>query len=98
MKFYHATTKDNAIAIMADGVIKRGLGGVFFCKDPHDACKFLLLRGVRDIAVITVDLKEDEVEESFDHSEAFFQCKAYTHYDDIKLNGTEDFTLYHFDL
>ena len=29
-----------------------------------------------------------------DHSEAFFQCKAYTHNGDIKLSGAEDVEAY----
>ena len=38
------------------------------------------------------------VKESNDHSETFFQCKAYTYFEDIKLTGKEKVQKYKFDL
>ena len=76
MKFYHATHKDNLGAILTTG-LKPGIDGyTYLCKDPVDAAKFVFIRGIRDIVVFEVDLDEDEVEETFDHSEGFFKCKA----------------------
>lgn len=77
MKFYHATDRKNLGPILIDG-IKPGVDGyVYLCKEPIDAVKFVFIRGVQDIIVFEVNLKENEVEETFDHSEAFFKCKAY---------------------
>lgn len=78
MKFYHATTSTAAESIRKDGVIKAGaMGDVFLCRNPLDACKFLILRGTPVIYVVEVDLRRSEVIESYDHAESFFKCKAY---------------------
>lgn len=99
MKFYHATTPENMRKILDDGCIKHSVGNVvFLCRKPMDACKFLAIRGIKKISVIEVELKKNQTEESNDHSEAFFQCKAYTHEGDIKLTGAEDVKTYRFDL
>lgn len=98
MKFYHATTMENALQIAEDGVIRAHFGEVFFCKAPLDACKFLILRGLRRVGVFEVELDERDVEESFDHNEHFFGCKAYIHHGDVLLSGNEDLRQYDFDL
>lgn len=88
MKFYHATTNEIAEKIRKEGVLKAGcFGVVFLCRTPLDACKFLVLRGVFKISVVEVNLRRSDVVESHDHSEAFFQCKAYTHRGDILIPG-----------
>lgn len=90
MKFYHATTKENADSICEDLIIKTGWDGyIYLCKKAEDACKFLAIRGIKNIIVFEIDLDEHDVEESFDHSEGFFKCKAYMHKGDIELNGKE---------
>lgn len=77
MKFYHATHKDNLESILTQG-IKPGMDGyVYLCRDLIDAVKFVYIRAVYDIIVFEVNLNETEVEETFDHSEAFFKCRAY---------------------
>ena len=74
MKFYHATTSTAAESIRKDGVIKAGaMGDVFLCRNPLDACKFLILRGTPVIYVVEVDLRHSEVIESYDHAESFFK-------------------------
>lgn len=98
MKFYHATSLENMQKIIDDGKIKSSLGEVFLCKKPLDACKFLVLRGLRKVYVIEVELNKNDVRESYDHAESFFQCKAYVHNGDIQLKGTEEITEYKFDL
>ena len=97
MKFYHATQCDNARKIVSDGKIKAHAGEVFLCRTPLDACKFLVIRGVKKITVFELNLKKDEVHESFDHSEAFFQCKAYVHDGDIILNAGVKIMRYEFE-
>ena len=97
MKFYHATTLENMDGIVTSGTVKSGCDGmVYLCTDPIDACKFLVIRGEREPWVIEVDLNEEDVEESFDHSQAFFKCKAYRHSGDIKLMGEETVRRYTF--
>ena len=99
MKFYHATTIDAMRKIQEDGLIKGSFcDEVFLCKNPLDACKFLLIRGHRRISVIEVELKKNEVRESYDHSESFFQCKAYSYCGAIELSGMENVKEYEFDL
>ena len=86
MKFYHATTEENALKIVRDGKIKMSAeGAVFVCKSPIDACKFLFIRGLKKAIVFEVELDEEKIEESTDHSEAFFQCKAYMYHGEIKI-------------
>lgn len=65
-------------------------------KDNH-ACKFLVIRGMRQMSVIELELDEKEVEESHDHSETFFKCKAYIKHGDIVLSGDERIFDYDFE-
>lgn len=77
MRFYHAAPKETMMKIYAEGVLKKSWDGVvYMCKDPIDACKFLVIRGMRQMSVIELELDEKEVEESHDHSETFFKCKG----------------------
>lgn len=88
MKFYHATTEENALKIVLDGKIKKSVeGAVFVCKNPLDACKFLVIRGIEKIIVFEVDLDEKRIVESTDHSEDFFQCKAYMYNGEIEIKN-----------
>ena len=100
MKYYHAATPDTMEKILNDGVLKKSPwdGVVYLCKDPIDACKFLVVRGFTCLKVIEVELDENEVMESFDHSEAFFQCKAYMYPGNIELTGSEPVEDYSFNL
>lgn len=90
MRFYHAAPKETMMKIYAEGV-------VYMCKDPIDACKFLVIRGMRQMSVIELELDEKEVEESHDHSETFFKCKAYIKHGDIVLSGDERIFDYDFE-
>jgi hypothetical protein len=84
MKYYHATPLKNAVQIVMDGVIKKGYDdAVYLCTSPDDAIKFPLIRGNYQIIVFEVDVDEKLVEESFDHAEGFFKCKAYMYHGDI---------------
>ena len=99
MKFYHATTLENMEKIAASGFIKKSWDGVvYLCKDPIDACKFLVLRGLRKMCVIETELDENDVQESFDHSQSFFKCKAYIHNGDIRFTGAEKVEEYTFNI
>lgn len=96
MKFYHATTERNMVKIVHEKRIRKSMEGVYLCKDPVDACKFLVMRGVQRVSVIEAELDEKDVEESNDHSEGFFRCKAYIHQGDISLTGREWIFKYNF--
>lgn len=97
MKFYHATTSTAAERIRKDGVIKAGaMGDVFLCRNPLDACKFLIIRGVLQVSVFEVNLRRSEVTESHDHSEKFFMCKAYMHDGDIAVSDRVPVRTYDF--
>lgn len=93
-RYYHATTPEAAQSILNDGVIKAKFGEVFLCDDPKDAAKFLAVRLITEIVVFGMMLDSDEVQESFDHSQKFFQCKAYVHNGDIKLNDDSEILEY----
>lgn len=85
--YYHATPFENLESIFMDQVIRKGCDGVVYLTEkPEDAVKFLMIRGYRKILVLGVDLEEDMVSESFDHSQAFFKCRAFTYPEDISLN------------
>jgi hypothetical protein len=99
MKYYHAAPKETMIKIVGEGRIKKSWDGVvYLCKEAVDSCKFLVMRGMKNMSVIEVELDESEVEESNDHSEAFFKCKAYIHSGDIELTGNENVWDYSFDV
>ena len=98
MRFYHAAPKETMMKIYVEGVLKKSWDGVvYMCKDQIDACKFLVIRGMRQMSVIELELDEKEVEESHDHSEAFFKCKAYIKHGDIVLSGDERIFDYDFE-
>ena len=63
MKFYHATPKSNIGKIARDGEIKASWDGcVYLCKNAGDACKFVAVRGVRDMCAIELNIDEKDVE------------------------------------
>ena len=87
MKYYHATTAAAAESIIADGKIKTGFDGVVYLGDSiNNAAKFLLIRFTPGSEIIIFEIEgldESKIEESFDHSEAFFKCKAWMYPEDI---------------
>lgn len=99
MKYYHAAPKETMLKIVGEGRIRKSWEGVvYLCKEAVDSCKFLVIRGMREMSVIEVDIDEDRVTESHDHSETFFRCKAYMHEGDIELTGNENVWDYTFDI
>lgn len=83
-RYFHATTHENAKKIMQDGVIRKGIdGGVYICKQPLEAARFVAIRGHETGTIFEVELEERKVVEAHDHNEAFFGCKAYMYMDDI---------------
>lgn len=85
--YYHATPFENLESIMKDQEIRKGCDGVvYLAEKPEEAARFVAIRGCKKILVIEVLLEENMVEESFDHSEAFFKCKAYMYGDNISID------------
>ena len=83
-RYFHATTHENAEKIMQDGVIRKSYdGGVYICKQPLEAARFVAIRGHETGTIFEVELEERKVVETHDHNEAFFGCKAYMYMDDI---------------
>lgn len=85
--FYHATHIDNLGDILTKGIEIRG-EGVYLADSAFNAAKFLIIRGlVGSIIVFKIKASKldlTKLKESFDHSEDFFQCKAYLYDENIK--------------
>ena len=95
-KLYHATPYNNLYSILEHG-INIGVGGVYMCETPNDAAKFLAVRGIKDILVVEVKIPkklEYTISESFDHSYAFFKCRAFVSNIPIELNRLGNMTRY----
>lgn len=75
---YHATPYSNFGSILTHGLEPRNIEKVvYFCESPQDCLKFAALHGARDILVLRVKLSDEEVFETFDHNEDFFQCRCF---------------------
>lgn len=94
--YYHATPFENLESILEKG-IRRGCDGVVYLTEkPEEAAGFVAIRGHKKILVAGVDIEKDMVTESFDHSQAFFKCKAYVYPEDISLGEIRGFLQYEF--
>ena len=70
---------------------------VYLCESMKDAAKFVALHGFRNILVCKIKVyKRDmgKVSESFDHSERFFKCRAFTYKGDIPKESIVDYYKY----
>lgn len=79
-RYYHATPYANLDSILTDCAIHKSVDGVVYvCKAAEDALKFAYIRDKKGkFAVLAIDLPVDvEIEETFDHSIEFFQCRCY---------------------
>lgn len=85
-KYYHATPFENLESILTKGILRGNDGVVYLAEKPHEAARFVAIRGCKKILTIEVEVEESMVEESFDHSELFFKCKAYTYPQDISID------------
>ena len=100
--YYHATLEENAYSIVSDGEIKPSIEGIVYCcTSLEDSLKFVVLRAIKGqhIVIFKINVPEGvEVEETFDHSEQFFQCKSYgicskVPLEWIDLEGTMQYTV-----
>ena len=94
-KMYHATDFKNCISITEKGILCGVDHCVYCCDEPEDAAKFALMHAVKHILVIAFEVDINDVKESFDHSQAFFKCRAYYIEHDIPAKALKGFTLYH---
>lgn len=66
MKYYHATTEKTMEKIFTDGAIRKSWDGcVYLCTTAVDACKFLILRGIKRMIVVEVELDESDTTSTF---------------------------------
>lgn len=93
-KYYHATPMGNYDSICEKGIFKGWDGVVYLTEKPEEATRFLTVRGYREILVCEVLVDECLVEESFDHSEEFFKCRAYMYPFDIGVDQILSYTGY----
>ena len=93
-KFYHATKFENLVSILEKGIHRGADGVVYLADSPKAALKFVCLRGWDPILVAEVELNKAEVEESFDHSFAFFKERAWAYPKDIPASAVKDLQKY----
>lgn len=92
--YYHATPFENLDSIMEKGILKDRYGYVYLTTKPDEAARFVAIHMCRDILVVEVDLEEDLVEESFDHSQTFFKCRAYRYQGDVSPDDIREIHRY----
>jgi len=85
--FYHATSYDNLMPILKDGILARNAERlVYMAETAEDAAKFLWIRGVPKILCVKVKIPksmEHNIMETFDHSYNFFKCRSFGYSGDI---------------
>lgn len=92
--YYHATPFENLNSIMSQGIRKGCDGVVYLTEKPGEAVRFVAIRGYMKILVLGIEIEEEFIEESFDHSEAFFKCRAYMYKGDIPADEITEFLTY----
>ena len=88
--YYHATPFENIGSIFKKGILRGCDGVVYLTEKPEEAMRFLMIRGYKKVLVIEVELEDDMVEESFDHSRIFFDCRAFAYPYDISVDEFGD--------
>ena len=83
--YYHATPFENLNSILRTGIKKGCDGVVYLAETPEEAARFVAIRGCSKILAVEVLLEEEMVEESFDHSQLFFRCRAFAYPEDISV-------------
>ena len=94
MILYHATDMKNLDSILDKGILRGVDSLVFLAETPEDALKFVAIRLIRSILVCEVYVEDSLVEETFEHSERFFKCKAYGYSGDIPVEDINGYTRY----
>lgn len=92
--YYHATPFENLASIFDNGIRKGYDGVVYLTEKPEEAARFVAVRGCDEILVCEVELENDMIEESFDHSMKFFRCRAFTYPEDISRDDIKNYMKY----
>ena len=95
---YHATVGDNLVGISDNG-IKAGCDGCVYMTDSaENAMRFMAFKWeYTEFVVFKVEvaaLNPELLEESSDHSESFWKCKAWLYVGDIPTTAIEDVLFY----
>lgn len=94
--YYHATELSNLNSIVCSGLELRNMEKlVYLCEKPEDCLKFALVHGVRgEVLVVTVKVADEDIIETFDHSEAFFKCRCFGSTKPIAPDSITDYMKY----
>lgn len=94
---YHATPYENLGKILENGLVPGADGLIYLTEKLVDSVKFVAIRGYRDILVVEVKIPkklENTIEETFDHSERFFQCRSFASKVPIKSDRIKNYYRY----
>ncbi len=94
--YYHATPYENLGSILDKGIQTGHDGVVYLCEKPYEAARFVAIRGCNKILVLGVEIEEDMVRESGDHSYLFFKCLAYIYPENIPADEITEFRKYEY--
>ena len=89
MYYYHATSEKAFNSILCDGQIKPGFDGlIYLAESKEDAYKFIAFRLFGEpIIILELTIPDNKLlEETFDHSYAFFKCKAFGYPESINFS------------
>ena len=93
--YYHATPFENLNSIVENGIKRSKYDGlVYITEKPEEAARFIAIRLCKEILVCEVQVEEDLVEETFDHNERFFKCRAYGYRGDIEPDAITNYIKY----
>lgn len=93
--FYHATSMDNLLSIYESGIlVDKTVYGIYLCEKPEDCLKFVYLHRLTNVLMLKCKVDERHVEESFDHSQAFFKCSSYVTDKDIPTKNILEYIRY----
>lgn len=86
-KYYHATDYENLLSISDKGILSNNIENkVYLCDKPEYAARFMIFRIISKYVIIPVEVDDSNIEESFDHNEKFFGCKAYMYSGNIPID------------
>lgn len=95
--FYHATSKENLVDILENG-LKAGYDGcVYMAEKEDEAVRFLAVRLVPEIVTFKIRIHKkdyDKIQETFDHNQRFFKCRAFGYFGNIEVKDIEASKVY----
>lgn len=95
--YYHATDFKNVKSIIENGILKSSDGVIYLTDNIKDCQKFVIIRGIKHMAVFEVYLNENKIEESFDHCQDFFNCKAFIYKNNIDIKEIKNVKEFYYD-